>query len=108
MTAPTAGEKRRWAGRTARLLDCSVGVMAYNEEGNIANALRSMLSQEMSGARVTEVIVVASGCKDRTADIVAESRPEPRIRLIEQRRREGKASAINSFIEARPPRCCSW
>lgn len=83
------------------MLDCSVGVMAYNEEGSIADSLRSMLGQEMSGARVTEVIVVASGCTDRTADIVAElAVAEPRIRLIEQHRREGKASAINLFIEA--------
>jgi biofilm PGA synthesis N-glycosyltransferase PgaC len=83
------------------MLDCSVGVMAYNEEANIADALRSMLRQEMSGARVTEVIVVASGCTDRTVDIVAElARAEPRIRLLVQRRREGKASAINLFIEA--------
>ena len=54
------------------MLDCSVGVMAYNEEANVASALRSMLCQEMSGARVTEVIVVASGCTDRTVDIVAD------------------------------------
>jgi poly-beta-1,6-N-acetyl-D-glucosamine synthase len=83
------------------MLDYSVGVMAYNEEANIANALRSMLNQEMSGARVSEVIVVASGCTDRTVGIVAElAAAEPRIRLLEQRRREGKASAINLFIEA--------
>ena len=102
MTAPTGQANSApmgWAD--GAMLDCSVGVMAYNEEGNIANALRSMLSQEMSGARVTEVIVVASGCTDRTVDIVAElAAAEPRIRVIEQRRREGKASAINSFIEA--------
>lgn len=83
------------------MLDCSVGVMAYNEEANIADALCSMLGQEMSGARVTEVIVVASGCTDRTVAIVNElAAAEPRIRLIEQHRRQGKASAINSFIEA--------
>jgi hypothetical protein len=83
------------------MLDCSVGVMAYNEQDNIADALRSMLSQRMSGARVTEVIVVASGCTDGTVGIVTElAAAEPRIRLIEQRRREGKASAINVFIEA--------
>jgi poly-beta-1,6-N-acetyl-D-glucosamine synthase len=82
-------------------LECSVGVMAYNEEANIAHALDSILSQRMTGKRVTEVIVVASGCEDRTVEIVAGiAGREPRVRLIEQERREGKASAVNLFIGA--------
>jgi len=86
-------------------LECSVGVMAYNEEANIAHALDSILRQEMAGKQIREVIVVASGCQDRTADIVADiASREPRVRLIEQERREGKASAINLFIgEAKCP-----
>ena len=50
-SASTASASTGWAD--GAMLDCSVGVMAYNEEGNIADALRSMLSQEMSGARIT-------------------------------------------------------
>jgi GGDEF domain-containing protein len=86
-------------------LECSVGVMAYNEEANIAHALNSILRQELAGKQIREVIVVASGCQDRTADIVAGiAGREPRVRLIEQERREGKASAINLFIsEAKCP-----
>jgi Glycosyl transferase family 2 len=80
-------------------LECSVGVMAYNEEANIARALDSILRQKLTGKQVREVIVVASGCQDRTAGIVADiADREPRVRLIEQERREGKASAINLFI----------
>jgi poly-beta-1,6-N-acetyl-D-glucosamine synthase len=82
-------------------LECSVGVMAYNEEANIANAIDTILRQRLSTAAVIELIVVASGCEDRTAPIVSEiASREPRVRLIEQRRREGKASAINLFIGA--------
>ena len=82
-------------------LECSVGVMAYNEEGNIAHALASILKQEMTGKRVAEVIVVASGCQDRTVEIVSSiADSDPRVRLIEQERREGKASAVNLFIGA--------
>lgn len=89
------------AGGDLPELECSVGVMAYNEEANIANALGSILGQRLSGKRIAEVIVVASGCKDRTAEIVAGiAGREPRVRLIEQERREGKASAINLFIGA--------
>ena len=46
-------------------VECSVGVMAYNEEANIAHALDSILRQELTGKRIREVIVVASGCEDR-------------------------------------------
>lgn len=82
-------------------LECSVGVMAYNEEGNIAYALDSILRQRMTARRIAEVIVVASGCEDRTVEIVsAIASGEQRVRLIEQARREGKASAVNLFISA--------
>jgi poly-beta-1,6-N-acetyl-D-glucosamine synthase len=84
-----------------RALDCSVGVMAYNEEANIAAALASILGQELTTRRIAELIVVASGCEDRTAAIVAGiARHDERVHLIEQERREGKASAINLFISA--------
>src|SRR3954447_13505646 len=53
-------------------LECSVGVMAYNEEANIAQALESILGQDLTAGRIAEAIVVASGCEDRTAEIVAE------------------------------------
>ena len=81
----------------APALRCSVGIMAYNEETNIADAIHAVLRSDA----VAEVVVVASGCEDRTAEIVDElSREDARVRLIEQPRREGKASAINLFINA--------
>jgi glycosyltransferase involved in cell wall biosynthesis len=88
-----------------RQLGCSVGIMAYNEEANIGDAIESILEQRLSSGQITELIVVASGCEDRTTEIVAElASHDPRVRLISQERREGKASAINLFIgEARSP-----
>ncbi len=81
--------------------DCSVGVMAYNEQANIADALRSILGQKLATRRIAELIVIASGCEDRTAAIVADiARRDSRVRLIEQESREGKASAVNLFISA--------
>jgi biofilm PGA synthesis N-glycosyltransferase PgaC len=90
---------------SASVLGCSVGVMAYNEEANIANTIDTVLSQRLSSSRITELIVVASGCQDRTAPIVAEiARQDQRVHLIEQECREGKASAINVFLSmARAP-----
>jgi GGDEF domain-containing protein len=82
-------------------VQCSVGIMAYNEEGNIASAVESILGGIHFTSDIAELIVVASGCEDRTAEIVTEiGRRDSRVRLIEQARREGKASAINLFIAA--------
>jgi poly-beta-1,6-N-acetyl-D-glucosamine synthase len=80
---------------------CSVGIMAYNEEANIADAIAAILGQNPGSSHIAELIVVASGCEDRTVPIVSDiARQDPRVRLIEQERREGKASAINLFIGA--------
>jgi biofilm PGA synthesis N-glycosyltransferase PgaC len=82
----------------------SVGVMAYNEEMNIRRTLRAVLEQESRHTCVAEVIVVASGCTDTTVAIVREMmQSDARVQLIVQERREGKASAINLFLQ----RACS-
>src|SRR2546421_12922870 len=81
-------------------VSCSVGIMAYNEEGNIDCAIRAVLEQQGSTLHIEEIIVVASGCTDRTVPIVAEiALQEPRVRLCVQEKREGKASAINLFLK---------
>jgi biofilm PGA synthesis N-glycosyltransferase PgaC len=86
-------------------IGCSIGIMAYNEEANIERTLQSVLEQQGPSIRIEEVIIVASGCTDRTVHIVsAMAQKEPRIRLCVQERREGKASAINLFLKkARSP-----
>lgn len=84
---------------------CSMGIMAHNEEGNIGRLLQTLLSQRVQEARLSEIIVVASGCTDGTESVVRTwAAKEPRIRLVVQPRREGKASAVNHFLsEAREP-----
>lgn len=80
-------------------LRCTVGIMAYNEASNIANAIASILRQNCGSYTLHEVVVVASGCTDDTVAIVSElMKNEPRVRLLVQERREGKASAINLFL----------
>src|SRR6266849_3149076 len=82
------------------IIGCSIGIMAYNEEANIARTLQSVLAQTGPSISINEVIVVASGCTDRTVPIVSEmAQQEARIRLFVQERREGKASAINLFLK---------
>jgi poly-beta-1,6-N-acetyl-D-glucosamine synthase len=81
-------------------IGCSVGIMAYNEEANIAHTIRLVLEQRGPSLRIEEIIIVASGCTDRTVPIVAEiARLEPRVHLCIQEKREGKASAINLFLK---------
>lgn len=82
------------------MLTASVGVMAYNEQGNIGRLLEALVGQKLSDVTISEIIVVSSGSTDRTDEIVGEcARMHPRIRLIRQDKREGKASAINVFLK---------
>ena len=87
-----------------KMLKCSVGIMAYNEEKNIGRLLSALLGQELEKAKIEEIWVVASGCTDRTEEIVRDfSQKDRRIRLLAQEKREGKASAINLWIKNASP-----
>ena len=84
---------------TDQKVHCSLGVMAVNEAANMGNCLTSLLNQRLKDATIEEIIVVVSGSSDGTAAIVEEfSRRDARIQLVEQARREGKASAVNLFL----------
>lgn len=86
---------------------CSVGITAYNEEANIGRLLQAIIDQRLYEVEISEIIVVASGCTDRTEEIVREAMArEPRIQLYVQPRREGKTSAINVFLEHARERIC--
>jgi glycosyltransferase involved in cell wall biosynthesis len=78
---------------------CSVGITAYNEEANIGRLLQAILDQRLYDVEITEIIVVASGCTDRTEEIVREYvDKDPRVQLHVQEKREGKTSAVNVFL----------
>lgn len=81
----------------------TIGICAYNEERNIGELLSSLLRQKTRISGILEILVVASGCADRTPEIVESlAVNDGRIRLILQEEREGKASAINEILrEAR-------
>jgi poly-beta-1,6-N-acetyl-D-glucosamine synthase len=76
----------------------AIGIMAYNEEHNIGSLLESILSQT-AAARISRIVVVASGCTDRTCDIVSEfACRDTRVVLIEEPDRAGKTAAVNKFL----------
>lgn len=81
-------------------IKCSIGITAHNEEANIIHLLDAMLGQRLHSVEIVEIIVVASGCTDRTVEIVQQySTIDPRIKLFVQEKREGKTSAINIFLK---------
>ena len=86
---------------------CSVGVTAHNEEANIGQLLEALRNQRLSTVEISEIIVVASGCTDRTEEIVRQHMAcDPRIQLIVQPRREGKTSAVNLFLAHAREKIC--
>ena len=81
------------------MFSCSIGIMAYNEEANIRFVLEALLNQRLSTCKIAEIVVVASGCTDRTGDIVRSiAASNNLVELIVQDKRDGKASAINIFL----------
>jgi poly-beta-1,6-N-acetyl-D-glucosamine synthase len=88
-------------------LKCSVGITAYNEEANIGRLLQAILDQRLYEVEISEIIVVASGCTDRTEEIVrGYMAKDPRIQLHVQQQREGKTSAINLFLKHAQEKIC--
>jgi cellulose synthase/poly-beta-1,6-N-acetylglucosamine synthase-like glycosyltransferase len=88
-------------------ITCSVGVTAYNEEANIGRLLQALIDQRLRDVEISEIIVVASGCTDRTEEIVREYEAiDPRVRLFVQEKREGKTSAINVFLAHAGEKIC--
>ncbi len=86
---------------------CSVGIMLHNEEANIMLHLHSLVNQRLDSCIIDEIIVISSGCTDRTEDIVRRfSQRDPRIKLIIQKQRLGKATAINPFLRIAKNKIC--
>lgn len=81
-------------------MEVSIGIMAYNEEKNIKKLLDYLLRQRLKEVNIKEIIIVSSGSYDNTNKIVKRYViKNKKIKLIVQKKREGKASAINVFIK---------
>ncbi len=78
----------------------SIGIIVFNEEKNITHVLDSLLKQKLKKISIGEVLVVSSGSVDNTNNLVSTYvKKYPHIKLITQKRRQGKASAVNIFLK---------
>ncbi len=77
-----------------------MGITAHNEEANIGKLLQCVIDQRFQTVDLVEIIVVISGCTDNTEGIVRDYMArDGRIQLLIQAEREGKASAMNLFLQ---------
>jgi len=79
-----------------------IGICAYNEEANIGRLLQNLLTQQLDpDFRLNKIVVVASGCTDKTEDIVRDySKTRSEVTLITEREKKGKTSALNKMLDA--------
>lgn len=92
---PLSGRTDRTSSAPAGI---AIGVMAYNEEANIGHLLDSLLQQTVD-RRISRIVVVASGCTDRTCEIVRTYvARDSRIQLAAEAERGGKVLAVNEFF----------
>jgi len=82
------------------MIDCSIGVFAYNEAQNIGHLLYALQNQVTQDVNIKEIIVVSSASTDKTDEITEQfAEKDSRIRLITEKKRNGKSTAINLFIK---------
>jgi hypothetical protein len=76
-----------------------IGVLVHNEAATIETCLRAILAEQSGAAKVRSVVVIASGCTDQSEEMVRTIAAEdPRVRLVVESERSGKASAINLLL----------
>lgn len=84
---------------------CTIGIFAHNEEANIGTLLQIMRDQELKTVEIRQIIAISSGSTDKTETIMREfAQHDPRITVLIQEKREGKASAINLFLQSQTER----
>jgi biofilm PGA synthesis N-glycosyltransferase PgaC len=92
---------------TEQKLACSIGVIAYNEAGNIIRLLTALCEQKLSKAEIAEIIVVSSANTDGMDALVTDfAQTHPRVSLISEPKRSGKSSAINIFLSKAKSEIC--
>lgn len=75
--------------------------MVHNEVHNLPQLLAAVQAEEHPNLRIDRIIVVSSGSTDGSNDAVQRTAAtDPRIQLLTEPARTGKARAINRFLHA--------
>ena len=76
----------------------TIGIPAYNEEKNIANCIENILGQSLEIP--FEILVITSGCTDRTNEIVQNlMKSHKEIRLIKIKKLNTKSAKMNILLK---------
>ncbi len=76
-----------------------IGVMVYNEAENLGRLLEALRRVGSPRVDVAAIVVVSSGCTDSSITAAREAaRRDPRIRIVVDPVRRGKATAVNQFL----------
>src|SRR5439155_22374252 len=76
-----------------------VCVLVHNEDPTVETCLRAILAERDGEVSVRSVLVVASGCTDRTVEIVRSvAEADPRVRLLVEAERNGKPGSSNLLL----------
>ena len=86
--------------RNVPLVGFTVGVCASDQAPNIASLLNTIADEPFPAElALKRIVVVASGCPQSTrSQIEALRQEDPRILLLEEAQRQGKAAAVNQII----------
>jgi len=96
-----SGDLDRPRGQPLRVV---VGVTACNEERTIGPLLHALRDARPGGTPLEKIFVVSSACRDGTDELVrTHAASDPRVVLISEPVRRGKAAAINTYLSQRPP-----
>ena len=82
-----------------KIINVSVGIPAYNEEGNIKTLIENLLQQKEEKFLLKEIIVVSDASTDGTVQKIKEVN-DPRIKIIENKERIGQAPSQNKILDA--------
>src|SRR5579859_1716364 len=81
-------------------LQISICIPAYNEGKNIEHILHALVLQETEKIHINKIIIVSSASTDNTDQIVQKYADKyPWVTLVKQEKRQGKAQAINAFLQ---------
>lgn len=91
--------RNKKTNKNFKKIPITIGISAHNEAANIGRMLDSILSQKLHKVSISEIIIISSGSTDGTNKIINKYQKQNLlIKLVIQKKRNGKASAVNLLL----------